>query len=60
MLAHLPSPAVPPAAVTILVVDDVADARDMMARLLRLDGCKSVTAAKGRRRWRPSKRTTPT
>lgn len=32
---------------TVLVVDDVADARDMLARLLRLEGYKSLTAADG-------------
>ena len=47
MLTYSPPPAVPPATATVMVVDDVADARDMMARLLRLGGYKSVTAEGG-------------
>lgn len=39
--------AVPPASPTVLVVDDLADARDLLARLLRLGGYKSVTAEDG-------------
>ncbi|HEX8914968.1 MAG TPA: response regulator [Humisphaera sp.] len=39
--------AVQPAAHTILIVDDVADARDMLARLLRLDGHDARTAEDG-------------
>jgi CheY-like chemotaxis protein len=38
---------VPPPSPTVLVVDDLADARDVMARLLRLGGYKSVTAEDG-------------
>jgi CheY-like chemotaxis protein len=38
---------VPTAAPTVLVVDDVADARDVLARLLRYGGYKSVTAEDG-------------
>ncbi len=42
------SPAeVPPPRPTVLVVDDLADARDVLARLLRLGGYKSVTAEDG-------------
>ena len=37
----------PSAAPTVLVVDDMADARDVLARLLRLGGFKSVTAEDG-------------
>ena len=39
--------AVPPPSPTVLVVDDLADARDVLARLLRLGGYKSVTAEDG-------------
>jgi CheY-like chemotaxis protein len=48
MVAYSYSPVVPTAAHTVLVVDDVSDARDMMARLLRLEGYRSVTAEDGR------------
>jgi two-component system, chemotaxis family, chemotaxis protein CheY len=41
-------PITPPAAGrTVLVVDDVDDARDMMARLLRLGGYEPLTAEDG-------------
>jgi two-component system OmpR family response regulator len=48
MLAYSYDAVVPTAARTVLVVDDVSDARDMMARLLRLEGYRSVTAEDGR------------
>lgn len=41
------APEVPPPARTVLVVDDVADARDVLARLLRMSGYKSITAEGG-------------
>ena len=47
MLTALTPNAVPSPAPTVLVVDDVADARDMMARLLRYEGYKSLTAEDG-------------
>jgi CheY-like chemotaxis protein len=46
MGATTPHP-VPPPARTVLVVDDVSDARDVLARLLRFGGYKSVTAEDG-------------
>lgn len=40
-------PEVPPPRPTILVVDDASDIRDVLARLLRLAGYKSLTAEGG-------------
>lgn len=45
-MAILPQ-TIPNAAPTVLVVDDMPDARDVLARLLRLDGYKSLTAEDG-------------
>ena len=47
MLTYVPQTAVPTAAPTVLVVDDVDDARDIMARMLRFDGYTPVTAEDG-------------
>ena len=47
MCSSLAPCGVPPPAPTILIVDDLADARDVLARLLRLGGYKSVTAEDG-------------
>ena len=47
MFSDLTPCGVPSPAPTILVVDDVADARDVLAKLLRLGGYKSVTAEDG-------------
>src|SRR4051794_13252397 len=47
-MPYQPTPVeVPPPARTILVVDDVADSRDVLARLLRLSGYKSIVAEDG-------------
>jgi CheY-like chemotaxis protein len=47
MLIELLPAHVPHAVPTVLIVDDTRDARDMMARLLRLDGYTCVTAEGG-------------
>jgi CheY-like chemotaxis protein len=47
MLTPTTITAVQSAGRTILIVDDVADARDMLARLLRLDGHDTRTAEDG-------------
>ena len=39
--------AIPSPSPTVLVVDDLPDARDLLARLLRIGGYKSVTAEDG-------------
>ena len=47
MSTDLSACGVPAQCPTVLVVDDVADARDVLARLLRCGGYKSVTAEDG-------------
>jgi len=47
MSTDLSACGVPDPSPTVLVVDDVADARDVLARLLRFGGYKSVTAEDG-------------